>query len=263
MSNKERFNLLVQGYLTTLEKSLAPSFVTPAGIIATVDKGEDISTSIVATAPEGREIVGYGITKGVLPMYTTMTSATGEIVGTGVQLWPRESFQPELEITPKPVWQTPENALLINANEMEEVSGVFIEATPAEGRTIISYTLIGGGMGWGFHLNSATGEISGRAAELWPFHPEVFLPGPPWETEEGTLGSFLLGDTVSIQLTATGANGYQIVEGALPWGLTLSPEGIISGVIDTEQEPGEFTIIVRAFGDQLAFWDAVFTIIVE
>ena len=62
----------------------------------------------------------------------------------------------------------------------------------------------------------------------------VIAPKPVWSTDS-PLPNAALGDAVSYGLVASGASTYEIVNGKLPTGLTMSSAGALTGTATTEQ----------------------------
>lgn len=97
-----------------------------------------------------------------------------------------------------------------------------------------SFAVRAGRLPWGVTLDLETGALSGPLAVIGGATDD---PGPPpvWTTAAGSLGSFREAPNsaffpVSLTLAATGAAAYTIVDGVLPWGLTLDRDtGALTG----------------------------------
>jgi alpha-tubulin suppressor-like RCC1 family protein len=89
-----------------------------------------------------------------------------------------------------------------------------------------------------------------------PFTLAPIARAPTWNTA-ATLPAFATGTAASVRLDATDARLYKVVSGALPTGLSLSVDGLLSG---TPTVAGSFGFTVRAFGmTSGAYADRTFT----
>jgi len=86
-------------------------------------------------------------------------------------------------------------------------------------------------------------------SNLFGLLPDAFYinESPIWATTAGALGSYITGQSVSIQLSATDAESntltYTVSSGSLPGGLSLSSSGLISGTTSgTTSQTFNFTV---------------------
>lgn len=107
----------------------------------------------------------------------------------------------------------------------------------------VSYSLPSGSLPPGLVL--VADKISGT--------PSPAPDAPTWATASGNLGISSQGNSFSVQLLAPGAEGYSILAGRVPWGLTLDgetgalagPLAVIGGATD---DPGPPPVWVTAGG---------------
>lgn len=110
--------------------------------------------------------------------------------------------------------------------------GSFTATLTASGAA--SFAVRAGRLPWGVTLDGETGALSGTLAVIGGATDD---PGPPpvWTTAAGSLGAFREAPNsafflISLTLAATGAAAYTIVDGVLPWGLTLDRDtGALTG----------------------------------
>jgi len=92
------------------------------------------------------------------------------------------------------------------------------------------------------------------------------IDNPVWITNKGVIGGFDTGDTVSIQLETVNDSGltisYSLIYGALPDGLTLDSDGLISGTI-TGSLYTSIYFVVHAIDSDGNFSDRGFEIVVD
>lgn len=148
-----------------------------------------------------------------------------------------------------PTWVTPEGELA-DVTVGDEIESIVLEATPKdEDEFIVSYSLVdeyqtNKGLPWGLRLDAATGEIYGT---IFPLRKPGAISWkleelPIWETEGGLLATFDELEAVSLSLEASpvdelGSLKFTVVEGYLPWGLTLDVDtGEIVGTVNRLRE---------------------------
>ena len=91
-------------------------------------------------------------------------------------------------------------------------------------------------------------------------------PAPVWQTASGTLGSFSAGDSISVQVTATGdaTLAYSVASGSLPGGLSLNTSnGTISGTNSGTSVTTTFTATIRVTDGDAQTSDRSFSITIE
>jgi hypothetical protein len=144
-----------------------------------------------------------------------------------------------LEEADAPTWTTASGDIgSVNRNETINVPVV---AAAKSGKTISSYGIVRGVMPAGVSLNGTTGTVAGLA-DMWPLEsaePEVPMqPNPLWVTDNVAPFAVLNeNQTLEKALVATPRLGpsmtsYQIISGMLPWGLSMSKDGLVTGFAD-------------------------------
>jgi len=155
-----------------------------------------------------------------------------------------------------PKWQTP-SGILDTIQERVEYEKQLV-ATDVDGDTV-RYSLLVGSLPSGLNLSTA-GRIAGFPNEVGERTENTFViratagtdvvdrtftifvegsDAPTWVTAEGTLDVVFDGTYVDIQLVANDTDtadstalSYQIVQGELPSGVSLSATGRITGIVD-------------------------------
>lgn len=260
-------------------------------------RGEPYEPAIVAVSPYGG--VTYEVISGALPAGLTLNadgtfdgtpSAAGvftfEVQATDAQnLTATRSFT--LEVNSKPVWQTPEGLIedtvlgpvrLLNA----PIQPIQLSATDPDGHTVIYQLQAGSQLPAGLTL-AMDGEITGTPTQSGvhsftvlakdgssesarTFAIRINTP-PVWQTS-AALGEYGEGTEPMIALEATDADAplqtvsYQVVAGALPSGVTLSPEGLISGALPAAGQAVNYEFTVRAIDSLGAYVDRQFSLTV-
>jgi len=208
----------------------APAWTTPAGSLGTATQGAGFSVALAASGA-----TSFVVRSGLLPWGVTLDPATGALAGTLAVIG-----GPEDSPGPAPVWTTAAGSLgTLNESAVTSLS---VAATGA-----VTYALEAGGLPWGLLLNTATGAITGTTAEVGG----GVTPEPPititWSAPASSnLGSFAVGASVSIaQIVSPGAPAFQIISGAMPWGLTMARGGgLISGTVGAANASGVYTFTV-------------------
>jgi hypothetical protein len=149
-------------------------------------------------------------------------------------------------------WQTASGSL----GAFGEQVSVSVSATATDDSTITYSLASGSSLPSGVTLNSATGLISGTLPDiaanttytftinasdgLNPAVPRTFSissnAAPTWVTSAGSLGEFISGNSLNIQLSATDPSdnlSYSLLSGSLPSGVSLGSSGLISGTLPT------------------------------
>jgi len=137
---------------------------------------------------------------------------------------------------------------------MDEEGFELLEYTGTEGE----WSIVEGDLPDGLDLDPETGEVSGTPTEYGNFiftakiinecgedeiEIDLFVCAPETEIISDDEYEIVSGSPVSIQLTTSATLGtWEIVDGGLPAGLTLSETGLISG---TATEIGEFWFTVK------------------
>jgi large repetitive protein len=225
-----------------------PTWNTQFGKLANFDEGQVSAINLSATPLGSRTIKAYSVVEGDLPFGLVLNLKTGVISGTVGRLKNPGPFV-DVPKLPVPVWnQAAGNIATIHETESLTMS---IGATPDSSRSMSKYIIREGNLPLGLKLNINTGAITGTAAFL-PYKEAAYYDStmdpvfsdtvtiggsPSTVVDQGSLGSYSKGASVSIALSATPASGrtiknYSITNGALPLGLKLNATtGVISGTI--------------------------------
>jgi len=237
-------------FLRTKEEastSDGPIWETPFGKLAGYDEDMAASIQISATPIGQRTLIRYQVVEGALPWGLVMDPTTGIISGTVAALKAPGTYV-DVPSLPLPEWQT--DADLGTFNEYDTFSATLI-ATPAEGRSMAKYVLRSGFLPFGLKLNQANGQITGSIAETMKRNDPAYYDSTKDPVisdilvinesnvevaDNGSVGTFTKGDSVSIQFSATIATGRDLrsywLTGNLPFGLSFNGQtGLISGTI--------------------------------
>lgn len=179
--------------------------------------------------------VRYTIQSGSLPNGMSLDPDTGVITGSAG--WDALGLGP--------TWTGPAAGSLGSFNENDPFSSTTFTAT---GKTPLNFSVVQGYIPWGLVFNPSTGVLSGTIAPLKQRVNETAsnYDGPKWNTSFGTLANYDEGATSSLILSATPIGqrtmrGYQVIDGFLPWGLTLNMQtGVISGSTARLKNPGAY-----------------------
>ena len=215
-----------------------PQWVTPAGSLGTFTALSDVTIPALQVNPQGSatKVIAVNLivpdgSQGI-PWGLTFNPDTWVISGT---LAEQKTNDPISQFTDDelPVWNT-EDGSLGTYGELSTVS-IKLSATAEASHTISSYYLIDGALPWGLMMNS-DGTITGTTAELKVSNLSEYVPPAPvptWNTPLGLLGTGFVGDKSSLSISATPNLGktisYFVLNGALPWGLSLNTDGTITG----------------------------------
>lgn len=221
------------------EDDRAPSWSTTEGVLSVLNEDDTgISIQLNASPSQAATTIRYGLlplangTGGFLPFGLTLNSTTGFISGDMEDVVnPNEEPITFLE-QDRPTWITESETWFYDEKETVNVS---LSATPNAGSTL-SYRIQEGNLPWGLSLLS-NGTITGETQEVMFGEYDTYTESPPrWNTPFGTIVESDEFETVSYQLSASPSTdnpnsdiSYKIVKGHLPWGLTLTPNGLISG----------------------------------
>lgn len=221
------------------EDDRAPSWSTSEGNLSVLNEDDTgISIQLSASPSQSATTIRYGLlplangTGGFLPFGLTLNSTTGLISGDMEDVVnPNEEPITFLE-QDRPTWNTESQTWYYDEKEAVNVS---LSATPNAGTTL-SYRIEEGNLPWGLSLLS-DGTITGETQETMFGEEDRYTQSAPrWNTPFGTIIESDEFETINYQLDAspsvdnpTSSINYKIVKGNLPWGLKLTPDGIISG----------------------------------
>lgn len=182
--------------------------------------------------------IQYTLNGGNLPLGITMDATTGSLVG---------NLSPE-NVGQGPVWNSPADGSVLGAAGVgDNVNFNAINVTARPGKTLQGIAVVGTNpLPWGLRIDSKTGIVSGKIAELKgeQIRQTSNVNPPVWTTAFGTLGSYGESATLSLSVAATPQSNktiksYVVVDGGLPWGLKLEPRGgTISGTTQEIKAPG-------------------------
>lgn len=208
--------MLVSGTIPLAETYNAPLFNAPFSY--TVNEKTAFSANINPEPHEGREIVGVDIISGYLPF--GLTFENGVVSGTTAELVNRDaSYFTEDE---SPVWVTDSGSL----GSFGEKQVVSLSLNAGNG---VNMVIKKGYLPIGLTL-SASGQITGTTQEIFfPAEDESAKSTVVWGTPRGALLTCDEGQSIDLSITATGL--MRIVKGGLPFGLTITPEGRITGTV--------------------------------
>ena len=187
--------------------------------------------------------IRYTMVDGFLPNGMKLNPDTGLIEGsTGFDA-----------VSVGPVWTGPAVGSLGSYDEGQAFTQATFSATSNKGPLTFSLATTNDKLPWGLRLNPVNGTITGTIAPLKLRTKEegVTLDGPTWNTAFGKLAGYDEGFVSSISLSATPKSsrtlkGFEIIEGALPWGLKLNPQtGVISGTVGRLKNPGAFVDVPK------------------
>ena len=207
-----------------------PTWSTNASL-GTFNENGVLSQTVSATALLGNSISTYAMISGAMPLGVTLNPTTGTIAGTLLDQSPVRYTD---QLHNDPTWISNSGSLGILEEDVD--LSISLIANAAAGRTL-KYSLEDGHLPAGVNISS-NGVISGQTSNDNSFYldPDVFkLPVPAWSTS-ADLGSINEGGVVNRTLTAAPLRGnattYAIVDGELPWGLTLAANtGVLSGTV--------------------------------
>ena len=175
---------LASGATTTrtaqITAGTAPSWTTASGTLGSYSETASISTSVVATDPDGGAIT-YSVVSGALPSGVSLNTSTGAITGTAPSVTVDTTYSFTIRATDvgsnttdrafsitvldniAPVWTTPAGSLG-NVYDASRTGASFtVAATDAQ---TVSYSLVSGSYPGGMSLNSSTGVISGNVTSV-------------------------------------------------------------------------------------------------
>jgi large repetitive protein len=224
-----------------------PSWNTNFGKLAGYDEDAVASISLSATPIGSRTISRFTLVEGALPWGLKLNPATGVISGSVGRL-KNPGVYVDVPKLPVPVFST--SSTVGTFLEYDSVNTT-IAATPDSGRSMAKYIIREGFLPWGLKLNNTTGAITGTVADLVKrneaayydstndpvFNNTVVINGSNTTvTDNGSIGSYPKGTSVSATFSATAASGRAIRNfwtiGDLPWGLKMNQTtGVVSGTI--------------------------------
>lgn len=230
---------LVVGLVKYENVGMAPYWITPAGSLGDYGEGEEVLFGpLEVMVDPNRKLERISVVPSDkkfsnLPWGLTINPETGVISGTIKDIPVTETpfFDHEL-----PVWHTPSQNIG-TYDEGDYVSFTF-DAENRQGNSI-GYFVKCGELPWGLVLDRDTGVLSGTLSDLKKGASDVVdkHPKPTWNTVQGLIARIGEFEEFEFQLDVTPNLGdtissYVIIDGGLPWGLSLDREtGTISGTI--------------------------------
>ena len=244
--------------------SPAPTFNTAAGSLGSLDEFATGTYNVSATSHfPNATMAFYVVQSGVLPWGLTMNAVTGQISGTTMEVGMGMGNEEAQYLLPGVSWTTVSGELAA-VNEGASLSIPLVANTVNAGQTMAHYVVIDGALPWGITIANAVTDprLAGNVEEINPTELEVFLPGPAFTTAAGSLGTFSRGQAVSITIDAPGTSVFQITNEFLPYGVTMTTAGVISGTVAVTSPFKDYNITVRAIGADMGYSERNFTITV-
>lgn len=241
-----------------------PTFNTPQGSLGTLDEFASATYSITADAHYPNATMAfYSLTQGRLPWGMVMNAVTGQITGSAMEVGMGMGNEEPQFLLPGVSWTTVAGQLA-DVNEGANVALTLEATTVNQGHTMAHYIVIDGNLPWGVTIANAASSpvISGTVLEINPSEAEILLPGPIFTTTAGLLGTFARGATINLTIAATGASEFDIRDEFLPYGVTMTSLGVISGTVAAASPYRDYTFTVRAIGADGGTSTRVFTITV-
>lgn len=247
--------------LSKAENLDPPIWVTPTGSLADVDSAATFDDLFVLATPQKSKTLIYEV-RGPMPWGLYLDQTTGEITGTLAEL-KTKPLGLEVPKTPLPTWVTP-NGMLTDVREGDAVTSK-VEATVAEGRTLVNYIITKGFIAPGLYLDQFTGNITGNAAEIHMMNQSEYVePGknPTISNTvkvnnvdkvitDGNLGTFTKGTAVSFAFTPVVVQERTLQSitfspGLMPWGLYMDRNsGVLSGTIPANTSSGTYNFSLK------------------
>lgn len=230
-----------------------------------IKEGDTFSLNLQANLATGRSVSHFAQISGILPSGLTLTRS-GTLSGTvaGFNFVGPDNDPVEISLTPVPTWNTNQN---LGAFPEGNAVTVALSATPNLG-TNPTYALVAGTLPWGLSISGA--QVSGTLQDNSPWYVDpALVPNPPvWTTPAGSLGSFSVGNAVTITLQATAVpprSGVKYnLDGLIPLGTVFNTStGQISGTVDQDSATRTFNFSVRAIDTAGAYTDQSFSISIQ
>jgi hypothetical protein len=221
---------------------LPPTWMTNASLLYSGDENSTFTMNVSATPSSNRTVVSYNIANGAIPWGVTLNNL-GTLSGTISNI---EPVRDPVVIPEGPIWQTSNATVLFAGDEIMSFNATVV-ANSATNTGIAAYTITKGGAPWGVSLNSKTGQFTGNVTLIEQDDPFVVTNTPVFVTPAGSLGTVDEGTVMTTPIIVTPGprsapvSGYSVVAGAIPWGLTLSQTGVLSGTIDNIEPIVEMT----------------------
>ena len=241
-----------------------PTFNTAQGSLGTLDEFGGATYNITADSHYPNATMAfYTITEGRLPWGMVMNAVTGQITGSAMEVGMGMGNEEPQFLLPGVSWTTV-SGQLADVNEGANVALTLEATTVNQGHSMAHYIVIDGALPWGLTIANAVSSpvLSGTVLEVNPSEAEVLLPGPAFTTAAGSLGTFARGGAVSLTISATGVDAFEIRDEFLPYGVTMTSLGVISGTIAATSPYRDYTFTVRAIGADGGTSTRVFTITV-
>lgn len=227
----ENGSLSVSGMIQILD-TRTPVWVTEEGNIGRlVEEASDVSIELSAQPSEYGTTITYtvgpdfGRRGGTLPFGLHLDRETGIISGEVTRNMVNTSDPVPFYNDEVPIWSTEDQQWSLNS--LDDFSLQF-EANAIDPELSLAYYIVDGGLPFGLHLNTDTGELSGNLALVLTNDgyeiPEI-VPKPRWLSPPGRIARKGEQETFEFTLEAIPQLGetitYEVIKGGLPFGMRL------------------------------------------
>lgn len=225
---------VLSGTLTLLDPNLPVWGTTNATPLVNVMRATPISVKLSANAANGRTIAGYSLPTSTATMPAGLTLfANGAITGTA-ELYSKDLNDDPISPYTPPVWTTNTD---LGTRFINTTLTIPLNANPTSGANSSVYYAMSSRdvLPFGLQMNP-NGVISGAVDPTTVSgEPVATGGGPVWNTANGSLGSSLNAQAISVPLSASPlANSsttvsFFVANGTLPSGATLTTTNTVTG----------------------------------